>query len=471
MLLAHGETATIKSDANGDGFNDSPVMNQINFMNSWKYQGSKGFESRFGFKVINESRTGGQLTFNRNQEINTSNGYGITLDTRRYEGYLKMGYVFANRPGTSVGFINSAYHHDQGSVFGLNRYKGLHESYSSTLLFQSFIGNTFHGFTAGVSYLFDSYEESLNDSIFNRIEAVPGAFFQYTYQPGEKMTLMAGLRGDYHNLFSFMLTPRLHFRYNLTKGLTLRASIGKGYRTANVIAENSALLASSRSIRVIESPEQEIAWNYGLNLSHRIEINGREMLFSAEYYRTDFQNQVIVDLEHDISLIRIYNLDGKSYSNAYQFDFSYEPVRGLDLKLGYRITDVKTTIDDMLIEKPLVNRHKGLINTSYITRLKKWQFDLTLHINGMGRLASTSALPQEYQRNKTFPTYTILNGQLTKRFKYLDLYLGSENITNFKQEEPILASADPFGPYFDASMVWGPIRGRMFYMGIRIDIK
>jgi outer membrane receptor protein involved in Fe transport len=300
---------------------------------------------------------------------------------------------------------------------------------------------------------------------------IPGLFFQYTYQPGEKMTLMAGLRGDFHNLYGFMFTPRVHFRYNLTTGTTLRASAGKGYRTANVIAENSVLLASSRQIRVLDAPEQEKAWNYGLNLSHRFNLNEREFYISAEYYRTDFENQVIVDLEHDNSTIRIYNLDGKSYSNAYQFDLMYEVFRGFDLNLGYRITDVKTTIDGSLIEKPLVNRFKGLISGSYATLLNKWQFDLTLQINGNGRLTSTLSNPVEYRRDESFPTYLLLNGQITKRFKRLDLYIGGENLTNYIQEDPILASDDPFGPYFDASMVWGPIRGRMIYFGLRFDIK
>ena len=57
--------------------------------------------------------------------------------------------------------------------------------------------------------------------------------------------------------------------------------------------------------------------------------------------------------------------------------------------------------------------------------------------------------------------------QLTKRWKKLELYGGVENITNFRQVFPILGSEDPFGSFFDSSFIWGPTRGREFYIGFR----
>ena len=60
---------------------------------------------------------------------------------------------------------------------------------------------------------------------------------------------------------------------------------------------------------------------------------------------------------------------------------------------------------------------------------------------------------------------------ITKRFKQWDIYVGGENLTGFKQEQAIIASEDPFGPYFDTTYLWGPIIGRTIYMGIRFSIK
>jgi len=61
--------------------------------------------------------------------------------------------------------------------------------------------------------------------------------------------------------------------------------------------------------------------------------------------------------------------------------------------------------------------------------------------------------------------------QITRRFKRIDIYAGSENITNFVQNNPIIAPENPFGQYFDSSIIWGPIIGRMFYAGLRFKIE
>ena len=469
-ILGHVENLGNRMDMNRDGFMDLPLVRQYNVMNRWKYQGVKGFESRFGFSVIDEKRTAGQLAFDRGMQTDPGNIYGIALDTRRYNLWIKNGYLFPSRPNTSLGLINSFTFHDQQAAFGNTRYSGREYSFYTNYMFQSFIGNSFHSYTTGLSLNADTYRESLNDSAFHRTEVVPGVFYQYTYQPGDNFTLMGGIRADYHNLYGLFFTPRVHVRVNPFPLLTLRGSAGKGYRTANIIAENSYLLASSRNIRVLEDPEQERAWNYGLNLQKTFRLREKDLLVSAEYYRTDFLNQMVVDMEQDASTIMIYTLEGKSYSNAWQFDMSYELLSRWHLNLGYRITDVKTTYDGRLLEKPLVNRYKFLLNSSYSTRLNKWQFDITWQVNGPGRLTSTDSYPPQYRRDSRFPAYHIVHAQVTRRTRYVDIYLGGENLTNFRQENPVLAFDEPFSPYFDASMVWGPITGRMIYLGLRLHI-
>jgi hypothetical protein len=49
--------------------------------------------------------------------------------------------------------------------------------------------------------------------------------------------------------------------------------------------------------------------------------------------------------------------------------------------------------------------------------------------------------------------------------------VGGENLSNYFQNMPILAADQPFGNYFDTSMLWGPLTGRMFYTGVRYFIK
>ena len=122
------------------------------------------------------------------------------------------------------------------------------------------------------------------------------------------------------------------------------------------------------------------------------------------------------------------------------------------------------------MERPLISRSKGLFNLSYSTPLKKWQFDFTTQFNGKGRVPSTGDNPIEYQRPSSFDAYQIVNSQVTKYFKKWNIYAGVENLGNFKQDGPIIAGDDPFGEYFDSSLIWGPIMGRRYYFGLRFSI-
>jgi outer membrane receptor for ferrienterochelin and colicin len=469
MLYGHVSNNQSKDDHNGDGFLDHPLYTQYNVLNRWRFMGEK-FMTQFGFQYINEDRIGGQMDFNKTDEPVISNPYGIQIATNRAQAFWKSGVVF-QRPSTSLGFLNSYTWHQQESMFGLRDYNATENSYYGNLIFQSYFGDTRHAYSTGLSYHFDNYDENLSDSAYSIKESVPGIFFQYTFTNPEKFTFIAGMRADFHNVYGTFYTPRVHLKYNLTPKTILRASAGKGYRTANVIAENISLLASSRKIITEDNLEQENAWNYGLSVTQYFDVMDRQLTLSADFYRTDFISQVVVDIDASTSQVRIYNLDGTSFSNSIQVEAKYEVIKNLDLVAAFRINEVKMTTNDELQRKPLVSKYKGLVNLSYATNFNIWQFDFTTQFNGGGRLPNTSSNPAEYQRGETFPAYTIINAQVTKYFRKWSIYIGGENLLNFTQDNPIVAAEDPFGEYFDASMVWAPIMGRKLYLGLRFAIE
>jgi hypothetical protein len=118
-----------------------------------------------------------------------------------------------------------------------------------------------------------------------------------------------------------------------------------------------------------------------------------------------------------------------------------------------------------------MSRYKGLVTASWLSRLRKWQYDYTLQINGPGRIPSTSSNPEPYQRHDVFSTYTVMNAQITRNFKKLQIYAGAENLGNFMQHNPIIAADDPMGEYFDSSLIWGPVHGRKIYGGFRFFLN
>lgn len=473
MVLLHGELSNREFDHNHDGFLDHPVMKKYNLVNRYRYDKHGVWESMFGFKMMQEERGGGQMGFDKDRDYMQSDKFGFHVDTRRFEAFAKNGFFSNRRAATSLGTIINFTHHDQKSFYGLRRYDARQNSAYVNLIFETPLDvQQYHKLNAGLSYMLDSYDEALADSLFNRIESVPGVFAQYTLNnAAETFTLIAGIRGDLHNQHGVFVTPRVHFKYKLFGNTTLRGSVGKGYRVPSLIAENTPLLVSSRKLIFPEALRPEEAWNFGFSINQQFSVGSRDASVTLEAFRTSFINQIVIDLDSYTDRAFFYNLDGQSFSNSFQIEFNVEPLPQLDVTLAYRVSDVKQTLNGELERKSFVNAYKGLTSVSYLTPKKRWQFDATAQFNGKARLPDTSLNPEPYRLASESPAYTVINGQITHKFKALDVYLGVENLTNFTQKHPVLAYDDPFGPYFDGSMVWGPVMGRMFYAGVRYLIQ
>ncbi|HBQ82474.1 MAG: hypothetical protein A2X05_05085 [Bacteroidetes bacterium GWE2_41_25] len=470
MILAHAENQSGMSDHNHDGFRDEPDIRQYHFVNRWDYL-TNGGDIRVGVNYLEEERIGGQLAYKRNNTDTWTDAFGIDIKSKRFEAFAKAGVLFTENKSMSVGWIQNVSLHDQNSFFGLKKYDASQKSYYSNLLYQwnPLFGR--HTIDAGISYKYDLYNEQLNTNPFDKKESVPGAFVQYTYADTSKITIVAGIRTDHHNLYGNLFTPRLHVRYEIIHGLILRASAGKGYRSANILAENAFMLASSRDMIIAGDLKIEEAWNSGISLSGHVNVFGKEIKLSTEFFHTNFVNQIITDLDADVDEVRFYNLNGRSFSNVLQFEASVQPVQGFDLLAAWRINDVMMTIDDVLRTKPLASRYKGLFTASYLTRLRKWQFDYTLQINGPGRIPSTISNPEAYRMPDSYNPFPVMNGQITRNFRKMHIYAGVENIFNFTQEMAIIDANDPFGEYFDSSLIWGPVHGRKIYAGLRFFLN
>ena len=463
LLLGHVGHNHMKMDDNGDGFLDDPITTQYNVFLRYNHPNTGHFGCKLGVKALKENRVSGQM----------DGTYGIGINTERYEAFAKTGFIF-DRPETSLGIQQQVTYHKLDSYFGLKDYDATQLSYYANVLFDSYIVNDHHKYSVGASYSYDKYDELLVDSVMKRVEHVPGAFAEYVFSDDHHWTAIAGFRADYNSYYDKLYyTPRLHVRFRGHDELAVRLSAGKGYRSPNILAENSTILASSRAIRFLDTPKMEEAWNYGVNLSKHFDVGEKEIQLLVDAYRTDFVNQIVLDRDADAHEIRIYNLNGKSYSNCAQIQLDYELFHDFDVSAAFRYTDVKMTINDTLREKPFVNRYKGLLTLSYAPGT--WQFDLITQFNGDSRvpsLAGNTTAVTDGQDIERSPFYVIMNAQVTKKLgKYWEIYAGGENLTNYKQDHPIVSASDPYGEDFDASMVWGPLSGIRAYLGVRFQVK
>jgi len=149
-----------------------------------------------------------------------------------------------------------------------------------------------------------------------------------------------------------------------------------------------------------------------------------------------------------------------------QFDFSYEVLERLDLKLAYKLNHVFSTFDNVKKLVPLTPKDRSLINISYSTNhLRKWMFDITFNRIGESRLPSHVLIEKEFS-----DPFLQVNSQVTKKLKKIDIYLGIENALDETQENPILSSENPSSQNFDASIIWAPVRGRLIYAGFRFKL-
>lgn len=470
-ILAHFEDRFMSHDSNGDGFADMPAICQVNLFNRWKFVGQK-YIFHGGVGYINEKSEAGQTVHVNSHD----NPYRIDMKTDRAQAYMKHAFILDHEHNSNIALMVNGSFHSLDASYGLKAYNVDEWNGYAQLIFETDF-NDRNNLSSGLSFNQDSFRQHLrtvNDASvtlhpLNENECAIGGYVQYTWKPSEKITTMAGIRTDHSSLYGWFTTPRCNIRYSPIDKLNIRASVGKGYRTVFGWAEYNYLLASGRQL-VVENLNQEASWNYGINADYTIWLGAHSIRFNADYYYTHFDRQVNVDYDTDPHTLTIANLKGKSYSHTFQVDATYESPFGLSLTTAYRLNNVKTTYGDRLLEKPLTPKYKALLTASFSTEMDIWQFDATIAVNGGGRMPAPYLLSDgTYSWPERFKAFPQLNIQVTRWFRHFSIYAGGENLTGFRQKNPIIGSHDPWSPNFDSTMIWGPVQRAMAYVGIRFN--
>ena len=501
-VLAHYQEGAWAMDDNMDGFLDMPLNRNLNLLNRWYYR-SDHYTFQFLVRGLHDERHGGvrdNYMLRKTGKRLPDNPYLIDLRADRVEAFMKNGFVLDETTGMSLGTIVSASYHTQRNSYGARLWDASQANAYLNIIFQnnwegSHEDHHDHQLSAGISFNYDQYWESLLSGAkmpLDRWEVTPGIFGEYTLRLAETFSLIAGLRLDWSNRYGIFVTPRFHMRYAPFEWWTIRASAGMGYRSPNMIADNAQFLPSSRPWTVPYAgwqPAQERSVNTGLTSTWDIPLGKKTLQLTAEYYYTHFINSLVTDYEG--ASVNFYNLsdkNGLSYSHNAQIEASMEVLRGWTLTAAFRYNDVRQTLLNTqtgtyeVREKALQNKFKAILSTSYQTPLKDWQFDFTAQFNGPGRMPDGMKdyclhyAPAQYyiSEGKLYHQwYPQLLAQITKYWKTCSLYVGAENMSNFRQLEPIVGTRDEQGfvdgysPDFDASMVWGPLTGWKVYVGFR----
>lgn len=513
VLLLHGsaDTDVRKMDHNGDGFRDLPRSAQFNVANKWLYAADNGMQIRWGWKYVEESRLGGMLDYRNTRSMREAMArewdwertggtmplYGSHIRNRNANGYFKLGMPVGasvydadaqDEKRSNLALVADFDHFDEEAYFGLNDYAGRQNSVSVQAMYNHYF--TYRSsLNVGVQARLDYIRESLlnrtpwidgrtrADYDWDRNEEEVGAYAEYTYAVRDRFSVVAGLRGDYNAFYDrFFLTPRGHVKWNITPSTTLRASAGLGYRSTNVLTDNIGMLATGRAIVVpelgdLDRLEQALTVGGSLTQTFGL-IEPGDATLSFDYFRTQFFHAVVVDQEYDPETIRVYGSSGPSWTDTYQIDFSWSPVERLDLFATFRYTDSEMTIRrsdgrPVQVERPLVSRYKTLLNIQYATKFRRWVLDATAQLNGPARIPTQTG---DLADSRHSPRYPMFYAQVSRKVGRFDIYVGCENIADYRQEDPILNWENPYDYRFNSMNVWGPLMGRKFYAGLRFNL-
>lgn len=481
LLALHSVQPSAKVDGNKDGFLDLPQLTRYMAYSKWKYGNDKknGFSTQIGLRIVKEQRTGGQTDYNARTDKGSTKVYGQSVDYNQPEVYTKSTYRFSAKQALSLSL--SGFYHDQHSWFGTTQYKGSQQSAYFNLQHE-WQWHERHSLKYGISYRYQQLKEviSFSDNTLNRSFAgkyetllrVPGVFAENTFHwRDDKIMLITGMRVDHHQKWGAYFTPRTMLKYAVNDRHTLRASAGSGWRQVNLFSEQVNLLAGSRDIVFAETLKPEAAINWGLSDTYRFETGKMSGTLSGDFYSTHFTNQFFPDYDTDPTKAIIKNFEGISRSNGLQLEASLIFFRQLEFRTAYNYLDVYRVENKAKVNLPFNPRNRMMAAVSYRTKNNRWQADMNAHWFDKMRLPNTLSNPVAYRRLLYSVPYATVNAQLTFRWKTLELYTGCENIANYRQQNPIISSENPFGPYFDLSSVWGPTRGREFYFGVRYSIK
>jgi hypothetical protein len=503
VILGHVSGNIRPHDMDADGFLDEPKMLQFNLSNRWLYQADNGVQVRFGVRALQDSRLGGQMlkgedgghvfydkySYTLVPSSNQIDPWGSDILNRSINGYLKVGVPLNEDNSQNIALIADYSYQDMDSYFGSTKYLAGQHSAFANLLYQNVINDS-HRFTLGLNGTFDRYDEDFKREVWaGKVLATEhagitdlanaGVFGEYTYHAGEKFSAIAGLRGDWFPGHGFKVSPRVTLKYIPVDEIVLRANGGRGLRYSTPLVDNIGVFSTGKEfVGSFNDHILEDAWTFGGNLTYYLPFGASSNTYlSFDYFRTQFAQQMVVDYEYGANQIHFYALDGNtSYTDNYQLDFSVDPIERFNITATFRYTNAKIELAGKgLVEKPMTSRFKGVLNMQYATNLNKWIFDFTASLNGSCRVYNFMENLKDadgnllYENGRT-PMYPLLYAQVTRRFKGWDVYVGAENLTNFRQKNAIIGAADPRQPSFDASCIWGPLMGIKAHVGFRFTL-
>ncbi len=467
-------------DNNNDNFTDLTLQNRISLFNKINIERKSNKVFTIAGRYVYEDRWGGEIDWER-EFRGTKIKYGESIYTNRWETFG----TYQLPTSENINFQFSANGHYQDSFYGTDAYDA-----EQFIGFGQFVYNKQikknHELLLGLAYRYTFYDDNTfatfkDDGITNKpsITHLPGVFIQDEISLSKRKKILLGARWDYNSVHGSIFSPRINYKWNSRDNSNiLRASVGNGFRVANVFTEDHAALTGARKVEFKGDLQPETSWNANLNYVKKINTENSFITFDASVFYTYFDNRILPDYETDSNKIIYANLDGFSVSKGISFTTDLLFTNGLTMNAGFTLMDVSVTENKIKTRQILTESFSGVWSISY-------RFNNNLTIDYTGNLYGPMRLPllgSNDKRDEFSPWYSVQNIQLSKKFTNTwEIYSGIKNLLNFTpKENSINNSANPFNIgidtaqnpelAFDPSYVYASNQGIRFFLGIRYTL-
>jgi outer membrane receptor for ferrienterochelin and colicins len=451
-------------DADKDGFTDLPQLTKYNLNPKLFFYFTEKTRLSVGGTFTNEIREGGDTRLLNHQYPDSNHFYKETNDIVRTTTQVKFDHKFDNMHSVTV--RNSFNIFKRGLEITpsrlLNQYRFAGQQLSSF----SEVAYTFmqkqNVLITGINFYTDDFREDRLQSSILRNEGYRtiGAFANYTFDIGKKVSMEAGFRGDYVSEEKFFALPRLSALFKWTSRLTTRIGGGLGYRNPTIFNQEAELLGY-RNVLPIDKSKTSAEQSYGGNadigyktaIGEKFFININQMFFYTYLERP----LVLVDTGSASGVYNFINANGstQSYGSETFFKFGFYD---FVLFVGYTYTNATNHFNGTESELTLTPHHslKGDLLYSLPGR---WRIGLDYEFKSSQAL-SNGTHSREFWTFGAVVEYTKNN---------YTLFGNIENYTNIRQTKYGSLASGPDGtPQF--TEVWAPLDGIVFNTGIKVRL-
>jgi outer membrane receptor for ferrienterochelin and colicins len=469
-------------DVNHDGFTDVALQKRVSLFNKV----GLGEHASVALRYVFEDRWGGQVQWQPRYR-GTDSVYGESILTNRLEFLGKLTWPGLRNVNTQVSYNI----HDQVSWYGTKIYNARQSTAFAQTAWNKQVRR--HELLAGVAYKNLWYDDNtpVTASAGKNLpdnSHTAGMFLQdeIAADSAGLHKFLLGVRVDYNNVYKWIPSPRLAYKWTPGYRFTARVNFGTGFRIVNVFTEDHAALTGSREVVFLEKIRPEQSYNGSLNTVARFRV-GRGSVFSLDatafYYH--FTNKIFADYDADPTKVIYNNLNGFAFSRGLSLNATLSTPGSLKIICGIAYNDVQNVTTDTTgklhysqqVQAPLWS---GNFIAGYEFPRSRLKVDITANWYGPQRLP---VLPDDF-RPEFSPWFCLMNLQATKSVKKrTEIFVGVKNLFNFIPSDPIMRPHDPFdkritdvqdnpkGYTFDTGYNYAPMQGIRLFAGFRYTLQ